>query len=115
MAAIVGGITAQCEVTAYGRYSGSGDGVIAHGRCADRDYADWITQLSPACCGVDFVNCGGHALTAASFQAGLGPNGMPSTCVGGCPALFEAFWSECHPRLEAAGQVSAEAFYRSFA
>ena len=33
------------------------------------------------------------------------------SCVAGCPVLYEAFYAECHPRLEAEGLgTQAEAF-----
>ena len=59
-AKLIAGITQQCEVTVYGRYSGGGGGGgrgaaarPVHGRCSDSEYADWTRQLSPACCGAD--------------------------------------------------------------
>ena len=111
-AKLIAGITQQCEVTVYGRYSGGGGGGgrgaaarPVHGRCSDSEYADWTRQLSPACCGADLQRCGGADWSPTAW------GNPPSTCVAGCPVLYEAFYAECHPRLEAEGVgTQAEAF-----
>ena len=75
------------------------------GRCSDSDYLAWINQLSPACCGSSFALCGGNPLSASAFASG-GGGPLPSSCGGGCPQLFEDFYIECHPRIEAQGAGS---------
>ena len=115
-AKLIAGITQQCEVTVYGRWSGGGGaggrGAAArpvHGRCSDSEYADWTRQLSPACCGADLQRCGGSdwSMTPAVGVVVV----TAGSCVAGCPVLYEAFYAECHPRLEAEGLgTQAEAF-----
>ena len=111
MASIVAGISAQCEVTTFGRYkppAPSPTPAPTHGRCSDGDYNAWVTQLSPACCGNSFTLCRGAPLTADVFEAGSSSAGLlPTRCGGGCPALFEQFYLECHPRIEAQGAAAA--------
>ena len=111
MASVVAGISAQCEITTYGRYhppSPTPTPTPRHGRCSDGDYTAWINQLSPACCGSSFALCGGTPLSPSAFEIG-GAIPLPSRCGGGCPQLFEDFYVECHPRIEAQGAGSAAA------
>jgi len=108
----VGQVTRLCEDEEYGQYNPGSN----HGRCSDGDLAQWLGEISPACCGENFehcmfceeaqsggsVDCDGDDMfnTAPTID---GTQDGHQYCARECAPLIEELYAECHPRLTTMG------------
>jgi hypothetical protein len=96
-------LTKLCERMEYGKYKDGSN----HGRCGNGDWAQYLRELHPACCGH-----GGDVGTPQSPYCKTKPdanglslpmlNGQPF-CTAQCARMFDNAFQECHPRFQKMG------------